>query len=184
MHMVHFRDVPEAFRILAGSIAVKVLHSKTHATVPSRPFVAIPELDEDPAPVTENLELSIELPAAKQPPSETSRSLAHTLTRSLLRASTSSLHQGDGPSVAAAGGVCTSPRDVGALKAGGMVTPRVSHVMLNGVEPDVLVRLDCDTSQSSTDVEKGAEDAASVPTACSPTCRRATPLHGKIPLPQ
>lgn len=170
--------------MVAGAIALKALHSKTHTVVPSRPFVAIPELDEDPAPVTEDMELSIELPAAKQPPSETSRSLANTLTRSLLRASTSSLHQGDGMSAAVADGVCMSPRDVVSLKASGVVTPRVSHVMLHGVEPDVLLRLDCDTSQSSTDVEKGAEDAVPVPTACSPSYRRATPSHGKIPMPQ
>ena len=140
--------------------------------MPSRPFVAIPELDEDPTPLAAGMQLSVELPAAKQPPSEASRSLAHTLTRSLLRVSASSLHGGDGAQPSPPVDASASPGDFGSHKASGMTTPRVSHVMLNGAEPDVLVRLDCDTSQSSTDVDGGPDDAC-MPSAVSPSLKRA-----------
>lgn len=164
----------------AGSTALKTVQSKGLTVTPSRTFVAIPELDEDLAPLSDNLEQSIELPAARQPPSQASRSLSHTLTRSLLRASASSLHQGDGAAMSSADRANGTPRNKVLLKASGLVTPRVSHVMLNGAEPDVLVRLDCDTSQSSTDVDRGTEDALSVPPTSSPTYKRTIPEQGEF----
>lgn len=157
----------------AGSVSLKALPGKTTVVVPSRPFVAIPELDEDPVPVAEDMQLSADLPPAKQPPSEASRSLAHTLTRSLLQASASSLRKGEGAPSSPKLGSCPAAGDAALHKSSGMTTPRVSHVMLNGAEPDVLVRLDCDTSQSSTDVERGPDDS-SVPPAISPSVKHTS----------